>query len=110
MNLAENSDRAALTQSAVERVRQAVIGKLERLAGRAPDLVHETILIRNGLFCGRRFQWEGYQVIWFLEEDQVKFIGPCGNILNTTAVAPLVQSHDQHNSLQSYQLDHRNAA
>lgn len=38
----------------------------------------ETILIRGGLYCGRRFDAAGLHAIWFLEENLVKFYGPQG--------------------------------
>jgi|694.fasta_scaffold00106_26 hypothetical protein len=80
-----------MLQTHVERVRQAIHEQLAQIAAQTVESIHETILIRNGLFCGRKFQWSGYEVIWFLEEDQIKFYGPCGNLLTTTPVAELVQ-------------------
>ena len=41
----------------------------------------ETILIRNGFYCGRRFAVEGAHAVWFCEENQIKVYGPGGNVL-----------------------------
>ncbi len=40
----------------------------------------ETTLIRDGMYCGRRFAIEGYTVVYFVEEKQIKLYGPAGNI------------------------------
>jgi hypothetical protein len=34
--------------------------------------LRETILIRDGGYCGRRFETDEACAIWFLEEDQLK--------------------------------------
>lgn len=33
----------------------------------------ETVLIREGAYCGRRFDVAGGHAIWFAEEQQIKF-------------------------------------
>ena len=33
---------------------------------------NESILIRDGYYCGRRFQAAGHHAVWFMEEDQLK--------------------------------------
>ena len=40
----------------------------------------ETILIRDGHYCGRRFKASGHEVIWFVEEDELKFYLPDGGL------------------------------
>lgn len=74
----------------VEKIRQAIAWQLGSLGVRDTSLMHETILIHNGLFCGRKFQCEEFEVVWFLEEDEIKFFSPCGDLLRaSTAVACL---------------------
>jgi hypothetical protein len=80
----------------VERVRHAVIEHLARLSGDSLASPCESILIRNGLYCGRKFQWQGYEVVWFLEEDQIKFFGPCGNLLYSSPIISFLQVVDDH--------------
>lgn len=80
----------------VERIRHAVIGHLSRLSGFPLPAPQESILIRNGLYCGRKFVWQGYEVVWFQEEDEIKFFGPCGNMLYSSAIIPFMhESNDQ---------------
>jgi hypothetical protein len=78
---ANSAGTLEMTLKPVDRVRRAVTDRLAQLSGGFPTSLYEAILIRNGLFCGRKFQWEGYEVVWFLEEDEIKFFGPCGNLL-----------------------------
>lgn len=78
----------------VERVRHAICGQLTKLCSQPVTSLHETILIRNGLYCGRKFQVSGYEVIWFVEEDEIKVFGPCGNLLGTNSVISLLNELD----------------
>ena len=38
----------------------------------------ETLLIRNGHYCGRRFQCGDQVAVWFIEENEIKFYGENG--------------------------------
>ena len=57
----------------IEEIRRQVTDTLSRMDVCEPDQFRESILIRNGSYCGRRFEAEGAYAIWFLEEDEVKF-------------------------------------
>ncbi|MBP89867.1 MAG: hypothetical protein CMJ64_24700 [Planctomycetaceae bacterium] len=46
----------------------------------------ETILIRDGFYCGRRFACDSHRAILFLEEKVVKFYGPDGEFLRSQAI------------------------
>ena len=50
----------------------------------------ETILIRDGLYCGRRFTFGDHRAIWFLEEQVIKFYGTDGEFLCSQAMNALV--------------------
>jgi hypothetical protein len=78
-----------------EKVRAAVGWQLKKLGVRDTGSMHETILIHNGLFCGRRFQCEEFQAVWFLEEDEIKFFGPCGEMLQVSSVEGCVDHLEQ---------------
>lgn len=66
------------------KIRSAIATELLALgAGDVSDL-RETILIRDGLFCGRKFQSQGFSVVWFMEENEIKFFGPTGQLLRAT--------------------------
>jgi hypothetical protein len=41
----------------------------------------ESILIRDGFYCGRRFDLGTHRAVWFLEEDEVKIYGGEGKLL-----------------------------
>ena len=41
----------------------------------------ESILIRDGFYCGRRFDLGTHRAVWFLEEDEVKIYGSGGELL-----------------------------
>jgi hypothetical protein len=42
--------------------------------------IMETTLIRNGTYCGRRFSLEGFSLVWFQEESQIKLYAPDGQL------------------------------
>lgn len=81
-----------MTSTPVERIRQAICCRLSRLSGESVASLHESILIRNGLYCGRKFQAAGYEVVWFVEEDEIKFFGPCGNLLQADSAIGFMDS------------------
>jgi hypothetical protein len=49
--------------------------------GAAPDSTPlESILVRDGYYCGRRFDCDGMQAVWFVEENEIKFYGRDGSV------------------------------
>lgn len=58
--------------STTERVRQFVSQVLAQIGRAEADEIRETILIRDGYYCGRRFETGAGAAIWFVEENQVK--------------------------------------
>ncbi len=66
------------------KIRTAIATELLALGARDVSDLRETILIREGLFCGRKFQSQGYSVVWFMEENEIKFFGPTGQLLRAT--------------------------
>ena len=57
----------------IDEIRRQVAQTFGRMEVRDPNQFRESILIRKGRYCGRRFEGEGAYAIWFLEEDEVKF-------------------------------------
>lgn len=83
----------------VEKIRLVIAEQLSQFGAPRTDSIGESILIRNGLFCGRKFQCEGYEVVWFIEEDEIKFFSPCGDLLkSTSAIACIRQYEERHYS------------
>ena len=101
----------AMSSTPVERIRQAICAKLSRLANEPVASLHETILIRNGLYCGRKFQAANYEVVWFIEEDEIKFFGPCCNLLEAVSAVGLLDDRFQVVAdLKAQPLEERRAA
>lgn len=81
-------------------MRAAIVTQLQQFGVQAPIDLHETLLIRNGLFCGRKFQSDGHLVVWFIEEDEVKFFSPVGELLKSaTAIECLAAIETSQQSL-----------
>ncbi len=57
----------------IDEIRRQVAASFARMAIPDPDHFRESILIREGSYCGRRFEADGAYAVWFLEEDEVKF-------------------------------------
>jgi hypothetical protein len=56
-----------------EAVRALVRTTFSELGIDSAPLWRETVLIRDGAYCGRRFDVAGGHAIWFVEEQQIKF-------------------------------------
>ncbi len=65
----------------LEQIRSLIREKLIQLGGTAESPPRETMLIRDGYFCGRRFTSDGLQAVWFIEENEVKFYERNGAIV-----------------------------
>ncbi len=66
------------------KIRNAIATELQAMGAVDVSELRETILIRDGLFCGRKFQCQGFSVVWFMEENEIKFFGPTGQLLMAT--------------------------
>ena len=64
-----------------ETVRRLVQQAFEELGVDCPDQFQETILIRGGNYCGRRFEASTGHAIWFVEENQLKFYSASGELV-----------------------------
>lgn len=54
--------------SQVQLVRERVAQAFAEQELASDQEIRETILIRNGCYCGRRFETDGGHAIWFCEE------------------------------------------
>ena len=57
--------------------------------------IQETTLIRNGAYCGRRFSFLGYSLVWFQEENQVKLYSPSGELLESSTPHDFCSARNQ---------------
>ncbi|WP_164101751.1 hypothetical protein [Candidatus Laterigemmans baculatus] len=46
----------------------------------------ESILIRGGFYCGRRFHLGGYSAVWFAEEDEIKLFDSQGQLIDALTI------------------------
>lgn len=67
----------------VQHVRQFVREFFRRYGESSKELPAERLLIRDGHYCGRRFNGDQHFAVWFIEEKELKFYGPDGAILDT---------------------------
>jgi len=64
-----------------QSIRAALARRLGISGEVADEQIRETILVRAGMFCGRRFTVHGHVLTWFIEENEVKLIGPDGRLV-----------------------------
>ena len=77
-------------------VRHLIADALARVTGDGAESIRESILIRDGLYCGRRFETSAGYAIWFVEENQVKIFCGAGrvvDVLQLEDLAPAPQTH-----------------
>jgi hypothetical protein len=64
----------------LEAIRHLVRRTFAELGTAEEFEVTEHILLREDMYCGRRFQAGGLQAIWFIEEDEIKFHAKDGSV------------------------------
>ncbi len=64
----------------LEQVRSLIHATLQRQGADPNCPLREAMLIRDGFFCGRRFERDQLQAVWFVEENEVKFYDRLGAI------------------------------
>jgi hypothetical protein len=69
-----------------DEVRRQVMQTFGTLGVANPAEMRESILIRDGNYCGRRFEADSAAAVWFVEENELKFYRPDGSV--QTVVAP----------------------
>ncbi|MEZ6133982.1 MAG: hypothetical protein R3C53_03630 [Pirellulaceae bacterium] len=89
----------------VEKIRAAIAQQLSSFGAQDIDTMHETILIHNGLFCGRKFQCDNHEVVWFIEEDEIKFFSPCGDLLKATSAIGCIHEYEQATTLEQSEFE-----
>lgn len=83
------------TVTPVEKMRHAIAEQLGQFGLQRLESLHETMLIRDGLFCGRKFQAENFVVVWFVEEDEIKFFNPGGELIKATSAMAFVREAER---------------
>lgn len=67
-------------------VRKLVASRLTELSAGAAEEPIETILVRDGCYCGRCFSVAEWRAVWFVEERIVKFFSESGGFQNSVRV------------------------
>ena len=62
-------------------IRKLIEQTFESLRSEPQGLSRETLLIREGHYCGHRYESNELTAVWFLEEDEIKFFGEDGGLL-----------------------------
>ena len=68
--------------SVTESVRRLVSQTFAQLGQIEQGEIRETILIRDGYYCGRRFETDAASAVWFVEENQVKVYRADGTVVH----------------------------
>ncbi len=76
---------------ALEAVRCAVRSIFVQLGAAEGLQLNEHLLVRDELYCGRRFSVDGLQAIWFVEEDQIKIRAADGTVVRVMSIEDAVQ-------------------
>jgi hypothetical protein len=62
-------------------VQQLIADVFQQLRLSDEDAPRQSLLIRDGNYCGRRFEAHHGHALWFFEEDQIKVFGADGRVL-----------------------------
>jgi len=69
----------------IQRARQHVQTVFQKLNA-SNDLLCETVLIRDGHYCGHRFSCGVLNAVWFCEENEIKFYDGQRKLIRVAAV------------------------
>jgi hypothetical protein len=71
----------------LEAVRRLVRNAFAELGAKQLAEVAESVLIRNDCYCGRRFRADGFQAVWFIEEDEIKVYDRSANVVRVVTAS-----------------------
>ena len=72
----------------MDALRQRVRQNFSDLGASPQSDVQESILIQNGLYCGRKLACDGLLAIWFEEEDELKIYRDGELLLKDSVAVP----------------------
>ena len=78
----------------VDQVREGIERKLRDWGSHEGDYRGDRLLLSDGLYIGRVFEWEHSRACWFLEEEQVKVYDAAGRVfarIEVRELAPATQ-------------------
>lgn len=71
----------------IETLRSLAKDKLSRLIDRQDLVLVETLLIRDGYYCGRRFTSGSYQALYLIVKNELTILDSNGKVLETIPFA-----------------------
>ena len=72
----------------LDQIRSLIRQTFTEFGGLLERMPRETMLIRDGFFCGRRFEADGLQAVWFTEENEIKFFDRTGAVVRVVELVP----------------------
>jgi len=72
----------------LDQIRSLIRQTFTEFGGLLERMPREAMLIRDGFFCGRRFEADGLQAVWFTEENEIKFFDRTGAIVRVVELVP----------------------
>jgi hypothetical protein len=79
----------------LEGIRQTIRGAFTELGASKGLQISEHILIRNDLYCGRRFRCGDFEAVWFIEENQIKIRGSDGTVVRVLPGSSLTRTANE---------------
>ncbi len=76
----------------LDQVRNLICSVFAEYSVDTSEVLREGILIRDGFYCGRRFEADGMQAIWFVEENQVKIFDREGGVVQVCDLTPIAEN------------------
>jgi hypothetical protein len=70
-----------------DQIRSLICQTFAEHGSAADRTLRETVLIRDGYFCGRRFEADGLHAVWFTEESEIKFYDRSGAVLRVVGLS-----------------------
>ena len=64
-----------------DKIRSLIRDTLVDLGAVTDAIEEESLLIRSGAYCGHRIEKDDFRAVWFIEEDEIKFYSPQGQLL-----------------------------
>ena len=71
-------------------IRQLIQDQFTELSATSGSMLDETLLIRDGQYCGHRYQTDELSAVWFLEEDQIKIYNHAGHVIGVICPSEVV--------------------
>lgn len=72
-----------MSQPNTQRVRDLVLRTVAEFGVRDGTPASETLLVRDGYYCGRCFKFAGIRAVWLPDANQVKIYSDAGQWLAT---------------------------